>query len=159
MNSKREKGFFISFVIVLSLLVIFGGFSLTYSLIVVTKDNTILNNIFEIIYMIIHIIITMFALALGIKAIKDGSWVMRNLMYMREHDKIRSKMASTIAMLVMIFNVPIFVYSTLMVFNVVPGFSSFPLKMDLVNVALTVFTVALYFYLYPIIMDSKKGEQ
>ena len=159
MINKREKGFFISFAIILIALLVFAVTSVVLSAIVVTKENSFLNNVFEIIYLGVHFMITFFALVLAFKAVRDGSWVMKNLMYMKDHDWIRSKMAGYIALTVAIINFILLVYSSLMVFNVAPGFSSFPLKLDLVNVSLTVFIVALYFYLYPFVMDAKKGDK
>lgn len=124
---------------------------------VVFQNDTFLTYIFEIIYSVVHLLIVIYALILSIKAYREGSWVMKTLMYTRMNESVKSNMAAIISMLTAIFSFLIFVYSTLMLFNVVPGLSSFPLKLDLVNVAISVFTVALYFNLYPRIVDKNKG--
>ena len=114
------------------------------------------NNIFELIYMAVHLVILATAIIFSIQSLKQGSSFMNDLMY--DERKIVSKKAKIISLVFSFLGLFALIYSTLLFFKVdIPSFH-FPLGLIiiLINVGLAVFIIALFFYFYPIIHGKSK---
>lgn len=113
------------------------------------------NNVFELMYMAFHFLVVGLACVFSLRAIKDDkSIILNTLMYNQFHR--RSRPAMIIATILSAIGLGFFIYALLVITNVgVPHFN-FPLglNLDILNTALTLFSMGLIFFFYPFI----KGE-
>lgn len=115
------------------------------------------NNIFELIYMSLHLIIVATAVALSLKAIKSGSFIMKGLMY--DHTK-PSRKALVISMTFAVVGLGAFIYTILALLKIAP-MGTFPLglKFDILNAGITLFIMGIIFFLYPLLVEKDDNKQ
>jgi len=133
----------IAFLLLLSLVSFIGAIAVIY------QTQTMNNNILELIYMGMHIIILVTALLFTKNALPHGSYVMRNLMYSRYGQ--RSRGALIISAFFTLLGLAVFVYFGLVFLGVDLPSWHFPIALilDLINVGLTLTFFGLFFFLFP----------
>lgn len=161
-RKEKERRFFLLLSILLIVVVVIGIATFAFAIVHIWKSNTFNNNIFEMIYMVFHLIIVFFAFAMAYKAINNGSFIMSELMYNRNNHNLKSNSASALALIFNIVSVLLFIYSLLAIIIPHLRIFNFPLALyvDVLNVSLAVFIVSMFFYIYPIYMkEIKEGEK
>ncbi len=162
MKKIKERNYFIITTAAIAFLMAVCIASFVICFVSMAKDGSVSNNIFEIIYLAFHFIVLFLGLYFAIIAIKNGSQFMKSLMFTRANQKVRSKTASIIALVLSIVGFVAFTYFFLALFvKQIPSFN-FPIVLiyDLINTPLSLFIIGLLFYFYPISVDFSvsKGE-
>ncbi len=161
MVNKKERSYFILVLVTFALLLCFAIFSLFYLFVKIGEEKSFTNNVFELIYMGVHIVMMVMGIILSKEAINKGSNVMRSLMYTKYGQvSIRARVISLIFMAV---GCGLFIYGLLIILPLgVYDFSfTTALKWDMVNVGLTIIIIAFYFFLFPFLLpsDLNKSKQ
>ena len=157
---KYLKSLFVVFIVLL----VGSIFSLIYALVDIYKNETILNNILELLYMAVHIIILVMGLLFTLSAIRSnkGSHIMKSLM-ITPNTRLTSKPARAIAIIFSTIGLGTCIYFILVLCGMPLPYFHFPitLLLILVNSPFTLFIVGLYFIFYPYIFHKclKEDEQ
>ena len=160
MIQEKERKFFIVLGVLVAISILISFVTFAIAIINVWNSKSLMNNVFEIIYMAVHLIIAFFTFIMILKAVKAGSFIMKELMYNRNNHKLRSKTAAVIALIFFSVFLILLVYSFLCMINVPIPRLNFPfaLFVDIFNVGLLVCIVSIAFYIYPFYMKEKQGE-
>ena len=113
------------------------------------------NNIFEMIYMTFHLLVTALITVFALRAIKaQKSLILENLMYNSYHRK--SLPARIIAISLSAIGLGFLIYESLVLSQIGVAHFSFPLglRLDILNAAITLLLMGLIFFFYPMV----KGE-
>lgn len=81
MVTKREVNFLHSLLAIWIILSVFTLFSAIYCIVDIWQNQSMNDNIFELIYMGIHLIVLVFLIMVTLSAFKRGSFIMRGLVY------------------------------------------------------------------------------
>ena len=157
----KEKNYFLTLFIISIALEVLCILSFVFGFIKMSQNGDINNNIFELIYMVVHLLIVFMAIYFCLMAYKNGSSIMRQLMYMRDHDRLISKTALVISLTLSLLGLGTCIYFTLALFmESIPTFN-FPimLLLILINSPLTVFIFGLAFFLYPLIINNLQKKK
>lgn len=149
---EPERKYLIALMIVFIVLFAAAIGSLIAAFIIIYHQQSILNNLLELIYLAVHIVATVLGGYMCYSALKSkkGSFMMRGLMIHSSHKKY-NKPARIIAIILCAFSFAIGVYFTLVLCGVPLYAFHFPiaLVLDLVNSPFSVFIVGLFFIFYP----------
>lgn len=160
--TKLEKNYLLSLLIVFIVIFVAGIGSMVYAFIVIFQQNSILNNILELIYMAVHLIAAFLGIYFSRAALRSGqgSNIMKTLMIDPRFNG-PSKMARIVAIVLSSVGLLAGTYFTLVLCGVpLPSFN-FPiaLVLDLINSPFTVFIIGLYFVFYPTIYIHQEKEK
>lgn len=151
---QKERYYVTSLAILLAVMIIACIISFVLGFKSVIENQSINNNIFEIIYMTFHLIFTAVCFIFCISALKGNSYhILRNMMYKRYNQELVSKPAMIIMGIFAAIGLATGVYFTLVLANVAPNPLDFPifLRLILVNTPYTIFIIATYFICYPLV--------
>ncbi len=81
MVTKREVNFLHGLLAIWIILGVFTLFSTIYCIVDIWQNQSMNDNIFELIYMGIHLIVLVFLIMVTLSAFKRGSFIMRGLVY------------------------------------------------------------------------------
>ncbi len=158
---RIEKNYLVSILVAFIALLAAGVFSFIYALINIYQNGTIMNNILELLYMAVHLIVCVMGIMFTIGTIKsnEGSHFMKSLM-ISPKTKSASKPARIIAISLATLGLLIGIYFTLVLCGVPLPYFHFPiaLLLDLVNSPFTMFIIGLFFIFYPNIYHRSLKE-
>ena len=154
MANKKERSYFLLTLIVFVLLLCFAVFSLIYLFIKIGEEKSFTNNVFELIYMGVHIVMMVMGIIMTKEAMSKGSIIMRSLMYTKYGQvSIRARL---ISLAFMLMGLGLFVYGLLIILPLGLYDFSFPiaLKWDMMNVGATIVITSFLFFLFPFFLPS-----
>lgn len=168
MNNYHERKFYKHVVMAAVISLVLAIASTVYGLIAVFKNNTIGNNLFEIVYMGVHIIISLLLIILSVEAITKKPFILKNLTYRNELEP--NNFYRFGGLVIAVFGLGVMVFSILHVLDIITILSSFPLflRIDGANAGLNLVIIGMSFFLFPfsyekdIIVEKikkHKGEQ
>lgn len=151
MNKKIDSNFFKVLSVLLGLSFVFSVVMFTISAIDIIKNESLFSDIFDIIYFAIHLLINFLGFMFAIKAIKNESFIIKNLTHDRYNEHQVSKTAFIIAIIFLVVMSAMLVYDLLIIFN--PNIHDFnfslTLKLVILSVSIFVIIVAINFLIYP----------
>ena len=155
--NKKVKILLISYLIFAALFVVFALFVFIYGIAyMINKKDT--SDFLAVLYCFFHLLITIFGLYFSIKSMKNGSLIMRTLMYKNDDVGFTvSKPAKIICLSLGGVSLFIFIYFLLsFVFKDVKIFMwdyNPPFKFMMLEVFAYLFVTFIHFYLFPSLYD------
>lgn len=149
--TKMQKFYKISFISVLGVLILSGIFSIVSSIIYLGGNATDFTDITSLVYAFFHLIIVIFAFFIAFSGYKKGFAIFETLSHKADYKDEVSPIARVVAIVIITLGLGLFItflISIIMSQNFLPGLS-FILKMDLVQVGITLFSIGIYFIFYP----------
>ncbi len=155
MIDKKERSFFTLMIFLFSFLLLFASFTLGYLFVAIGEEKSLTNNIFELIYLCLHIVMMVLGILLSNEAKRRGSNVMRSLMYSK-YGRV-SVPARVISLLFVALGLFLFIYALLLLLPVGLYDFSFPiaLKWDMLNVGITIAVISFFFFLFPFLFPNE----
>ncbi len=155
MIDKKERSYFTLLIFVFSSLILFAIVSLGYLFVKIGEEESLMNNVFELIYLGLHIVMMVMGIILSNEAKRRGSNVMRSLTYSR-YGRV-SMPARIISIAFILLGIALFTYALLLLFPIGLYDFSFPiaLKWDMLNVGVSVAIIAFFFFLFPFLFPNK----
>ena len=128
------------------------------SIVHIVSENAINNEFFELVYFAIHLLIHFVALAFSFKAIKNESFIIKQLTHDRYVESKRSVGATITCSIVLGLFSLVLVYAILILINVGIYDFGFTYTLKLVLIAVSVFLMVsmVAFIIYPFIYKNKK---
>ena len=158
MNKKVDSKFFLVYTILEALSFIATIVLFVISIASIIKNKSLNNELFELVYFGIHIIIHFMALAFTFKAIKNESFIIKSLAYNRYSEHQRSRGATIICSVFIALFMGLLTYSILIYTNSNIYDFHFTPTLKLVIIAVSVFMIISLssFIIYPFIYKQRK---
>lgn len=150
MLPSKERHYLIALFSVIVFLLLLSLVSFVHAIRVIFDAKTMNDNILELIYLGMHVIILVTALLFTRNALNQGSYVMRNLMYSRYGQ--RSRGALIISACFVVIGLATFLYFGLVFVGLDLPSWHFPIALilDLINVGLTLTLIGVFFFCFPL---------
>ena len=159
---RLEENYLKALFVVFAILLLAGLFSFIFAVSMAIEKGDGLNYLFELIYMVLHLMIlgvgTTFAIAT--LKLKKGSQIMKSLMII-PNTTVRSRPATIIASVLSFLGFGTGIYFLLILFGLDLPHFTFPIALILilVNVSFTIFLVGLFFVFYPTVFHKCLKEE
>lgn len=153
MQKSKERKYVTSLALIFIFLIVATIASIVYGFMEVARTNDFNNNVFELIYIVFHLIVCFTGLAFCIAYLKGNNYhILKNMMYKYKTDVI-SRPAMIIMSIFCFAGLATFIYFFLVLLNFAPVPFHFPifLRLIMVNTPFTIFIVTLYFICYPLV--------